>query len=190
MSQVALINQGSVVSGRASPPRNWAAWPCGRLRNLLDWIAERCTNTSPSPLLRQRCLCLFKIAQGPAFFCAGPVLICRPSQAVRIFPASSAITPRLDLTETLLLGLVAMREIKERTSQLRKTQAPFAFRSLQDAVTEHVDDINRRLQARLQVRRMQTAFEVHELEKVGALLPCQPYGRKQPALHSVSKTAQ
>jgi hypothetical protein len=63
-----------------------------------------------------------------------------------------------------------MREIKERTSQLRKTQAPFAFRSLQDAVTEHVDDINRRLQARLAVRRTPTAFEVHELEKAGALL--------------------
>ena len=76
----------------------------------------------------------------------------------------------MDLTEILLLGLVAMREVKERTSQLRKTQAPFAFRSLQDAVTEHVDDINRRLQARLEVRRTQTAFEVHELEKAGALL--------------------
>jgi hypothetical protein len=46
MFQVALINQGPVVSGRASPPRNWAAWTSGMLRNLLDWIAERCTNTS------------------------------------------------------------------------------------------------------------------------------------------------
>ena len=32
-----------------------------------------------------------------------------------------------------------MDEIKDRVSQLRKTQAPLAFHNLQDAVTEHVE---------------------------------------------------
>src|SRR5450432_792836 len=31
---------------------NSTAWPSGKLRKPLDWIAEKCTNTSPSPLLR------------------------------------------------------------------------------------------------------------------------------------------
>lgn len=59
-----------------------------------------------------------------------------------------------------------MDEIK----QLRKTQAPAALRSLQHAITEHVEDMNKRLHAGLAVRQTQTAFEVHELEKVDALL--------------------
>jgi hypothetical protein len=54
--------------------------------------------------------------------------------------------------------------------QLRKIQAPFALRSLQDAIAEHVEDVNRRLQAGLAVRQTQTAFEVHELAKADALL--------------------
>lgn len=63
-----------------------------------------------------------------------------------------------------------MDEIRVNPRQLRKTQAPVAFRSLQDAVTEHVEDMNRRLHARLAVRQTETAFEVHELEKVDVLL--------------------
>ena len=63
-----------------------------------------------------------------------------------------------------------MDEIKNNVNQLRKTQAPVAFRSLQDAITKHVEDMNRRLDAGLAVRQTQTTFEVHELEKVDALL--------------------
>jgi hypothetical protein len=63
-----------------------------------------------------------------------------------------------------------MNETKDNVSQLRKTQAPIALHSLQSAITEHVEDMNRRLDAGLSVQQMQTAFEVHELEKVDALL--------------------
>src|SRR5579864_5998575 len=31
---------------------NSTAWPSGKLRKPLDWMAEKCTNTSPSPLFR------------------------------------------------------------------------------------------------------------------------------------------
>jgi hypothetical protein len=54
--------------------------------------------------------------------------------------------------------------------QLRKTQATVALRSLQDAISEYVEDMNRRLQAGLAVRQVQMAFEVYELEKTDALL--------------------
>ncbi len=54
--------------------------------------------------------------------------------------------------------------------QLRKIQAPLALRSLQNAIAEHVADVNRRLQAGLAVRQTQASFEVHELEKAGAVL--------------------
>ena len=63
-----------------------------------------------------------------------------------------------------------MDEIKENLKQLRKTQAPVAFRSLQHAITEHVEDMNKRLHARLAVRQTETVLEVHELETVDALL--------------------
>jgi hypothetical protein len=63
-----------------------------------------------------------------------------------------------------------MNETKDNVSQLRKTQAPIALRSLQDAITEHVEDMNRRLDAGLSVQQMQATFEVHELAKVDALL--------------------
>src|SRR5437660_2352249 len=63
-----------------------------------------------------------------------------------------------------------MDETKDKVSQLRKTQAPVAFHSLQEAVTEHVEDLNRRLSAGLAVRQTPTMFEVHELAKVDALL--------------------
>jgi hypothetical protein len=55
-------------------------------------------------------------------------------------------------------------------NQLRKTQAPVALRSLQEAIREHVEDMNSRLHVGLAVRQTQTAFEVHELEKVDVLL--------------------
>jgi hypothetical protein len=63
-----------------------------------------------------------------------------------------------------------MDEIKGNPKQLRKTQAPVALRSLQHAITAHVEDMNTRMQAKLAVRQTETAFEVHELEKVDALL--------------------
>lgn len=61
-------------------------------------------------------------------------------------------------------------DTKDNVSQLRKTQAPIAFRTLQDAITEDIGDINRRLGAGLAVRQTQTAFEVHSLGKADALL--------------------
>jgi hypothetical protein len=64
----------------------------------------------------------------------------------------------------------SMDEIKDNLKQLRKTQAPAAFRSLQHAITEDVEDMNRRLSAGLAVRETQAAFEVHELDRVDALL--------------------
>ena len=63
-----------------------------------------------------------------------------------------------------------MDNTKDKVNQLRKTQAAIALRSLQDAITEQIGDINRRLRAGLAVRQTQTAFEVHELEKTDALL--------------------
>ncbi len=63
-----------------------------------------------------------------------------------------------------------MDEFKDNAKQLLKTQASVAFRNLQHAITEHVEDINRRLHARLSVRQTETAFEVHEQGKVDALL--------------------
>ncbi len=55
-------------------------------------------------------------------------------------------------------------------NQLRKTQAPVAFLRLQAALTEHVEDMNTRLQAGLAVLQTQTGFEVHDPEKEQPLL--------------------
>jgi hypothetical protein len=63
-----------------------------------------------------------------------------------------------------------MDEIRENAGQLRKTQAPVALSTLQAALTEHVEDMNRRLQAGLAVRQSQTAFEVLSLGRSIALL--------------------
>jgi len=63
-----------------------------------------------------------------------------------------------------------MDNTKDNVNQPRKTQAAIALRSLQDAITEQIGDINRRLRAGLAVRQTQTAFEVHEVEKTDALL--------------------
>ena len=63
-----------------------------------------------------------------------------------------------------------MNEIRENVGQLRKTQAPVALSSLQAALSEHVEDMNRRLQAGLAVRQTQTTFEVLGLGRTNALL--------------------
>jgi hypothetical protein len=63
-----------------------------------------------------------------------------------------------------------MDEIKENVGHLRKTQGPVALGSLQAALTEHVEDMNRRLKAGLAVRQTQTAFEVLGLGRTNALL--------------------
>lgn len=63
-----------------------------------------------------------------------------------------------------------MDEIRENAGQLRKTQAPVALSSLQAALTEHVDDMNRRLQAGLAVRQSPMAFEVLGMGRANALL--------------------
>ena len=63
-----------------------------------------------------------------------------------------------------------MDEIKDNVKQLRKTQASIAFRGLQHAITEHVENINKRLHARLAVRQTETSFEVHQQEKADTLL--------------------
>ena len=52
----------------------------------------------------------------------------------------------------------------------RDVQIFEAFSSLQNAMTDYVEDLNRRLNAGLAVRRTQTTFEVHELEKAYALV--------------------
>jgi hypothetical protein len=63
-----------------------------------------------------------------------------------------------------------MNEITENAGQLRKTQAPVALSSLEAALTEHAEDMNRRLHAGLAVRQTQTSFEVCGLGRTNALL--------------------
>ncbi|HLW55405.1 MAG TPA: hypothetical protein VKW06_21430 [Candidatus Angelobacter sp.] len=63
-----------------------------------------------------------------------------------------------------------MDEIRENVGQLRKTQAPVALSSLQAALTEHIEDMNKRLQAGLAVRQTETSFEVLGAGKPNALL--------------------
>lgn len=63
-----------------------------------------------------------------------------------------------------------MDEIINSVANLRKMQAPAALRRLQDALTEHVEDVNRRLNAGLAVRQSEIAFEVHGAEKDDTLL--------------------
>jgi hypothetical protein len=53
---------------------------------------------------------------------------------------------------------------------LRDVQIPVAFSRLQDAVTERVEDMNRRFNTGLTLRHTHTTFEVHELEKAEALV--------------------
>src|ERR1043165_4813458 len=63
-----------------------------------------------------------------------------------------------------------MDEIKENVGHLRKTQGPVALSSLQAALTEHVEDMNRRLQAGFAIRQTQMAFEVLGPGRTNALL--------------------
>jgi hypothetical protein len=63
-----------------------------------------------------------------------------------------------------------MNECTNILDPLRDVQIPIAFSRLQNAVTEHVEDMNRRFNAGLTVRQTQTTFEVHELEKAEALV--------------------
>ena len=62
-----------------------------------------------------------------------------------------------------------MNECTNTLDLLGDVQIPVAFSRLQDAVTEHVEDLNRRFNAGLTVRQTQTTLEVHELEKAEAL---------------------
>lgn len=57
-----------------------------------------------------------------------------------------------------------------KTLDLSDVQAPSAFSRLQGAITERVEDLNQRFDAGLAVRRTQTTFEVHQLEKADALV--------------------
>lgn len=57
-----------------------------------------------------------------------------------------------------------------KSDSLGDVQIPAAFSSLQDAMTDYVEDLNRRLNAGLAIRRTQTTFEVHEVEKADALV--------------------
>ncbi|HET9183199.1 MAG TPA: hypothetical protein VFP59_13770 [Candidatus Angelobacter sp.] len=52
----------------------------------------------------------------------------------------------------------------------RDVQIAAAFSSLQNAMTDYVEDLNIRLNAGLAVRRTQISFEVHEFEKADALV--------------------
>jgi hypothetical protein len=52
----------------------------------------------------------------------------------------------------------------------RDVQISAAFSSLQDAMTDYIEDLNRRLNAGLAVRRTETTFEVHEFEKADVLV--------------------
>src|SRR5690349_6044646 len=63
-----------------------------------------------------------------------------------------------------------MDETRYTVANLRKSQGPDALRSLRDALTEHVEDVNRRLNAGLTVVQTETTLEVHEVEKHNALL--------------------
>jgi hypothetical protein len=60
--------------------------------------------------------------------------------------------------------------ISNTSESPRDVQISAAFNSLQDAMTDYVEDLNRRLHAGLAVRRTRTTFEVHEFEKAEALV--------------------
>ncbi len=76
---------------------------------------------------------------------------------LRLLRRKSAERPR---KENIVRSAGRMDEIKEKVGHLRKTQGPVALSSLQAALTDHVEDMNRRLQAGLAVRQTQMAFEV------------------------------
>jgi hypothetical protein len=62
-------------------------------------------------------------------------------------------------------------DLTSNTSDLLPdVQVSAAFNSLHDAMTDYIEDLNRRLNAGLAVRRTETTFEVHEFEKADALV--------------------
>ena len=63
-----------------------------------------------------------------------------------------------------------MDEIKEKVGHLRKTQGPVALSSLQAALTDHVEDMNRRRQSGLAMRQSQMVFELLGPGRTNALL--------------------
>ena len=63
-----------------------------------------------------------------------------------------------------------MDQSSDKPDQLRDVQAPLALNRLQDAVAEHVEDLNRRFNAGLAVSGTESTFEVREAEKAGALV--------------------
>jgi hypothetical protein len=63
-----------------------------------------------------------------------------------------------------------MNEINQILEHSDNEQAAVALRTLKDALTEHVEDINIRLRAGLAVHGTETSIEVHEIEKPDALL--------------------
>src|SRR5947208_568147 len=63
-----------------------------------------------------------------------------------------------------------MNQSTNKLDPLRDAQIPIAFSRLQGAMTEYIEDLNRRFNAGLAVRQTQTTFEVRELERADALL--------------------
>ena len=63
-----------------------------------------------------------------------------------------------------------MDQSSENPERLLDAQAPVAFSTLRGAVTEHIEDLNRRFDAGLALRQTQTTFEVHELQKPETLV--------------------
>jgi hypothetical protein len=63
-----------------------------------------------------------------------------------------------------------MDELKVSRDQQSQIQAAIALRKLQDALAEHIGDVNMRLKAGLIVTETQNAIEVRESEKPDALL--------------------
>jgi hypothetical protein len=63
-----------------------------------------------------------------------------------------------------------MDQNSEKPDLLLDAQAPVAFSTLRGAVTEHIEDLNRRFEAGLTLRQTQTTFEVHELQKTETLV--------------------
>jgi hypothetical protein len=80
-----------------------------------------------------------------------------------------------------------MDQSTNKIDPLREVQTPIAFRRLQGAMTEYIEDLNRRFNAGLAVRQTQTTFEVHELEKADALVSVSLTGKNDIQYSQFSK---
>ncbi len=81
-----------------------------------------------------------------------------------------------------------MDQSTNRLNLLQDAQIPVAFNRLQDAVTEHVEDMNKRFNAGLTIRQTQTTFEAHELERAEALVTASlPYEHHHPDQEASSR---